>query len=215
MTPLQIALAVLGAYLIGAIPAAYLAGKAKGVDLRKHGSGNLGATNAWRVLGWKIGLAVYLFDTLKGALPVLLLPHPEANAALWKIAYGVAAIVGHVRPIYLGGKGGGKGVATAGGVFLALAPKALLVALAIFAAVFLATGYVSLGSLSAAVALPLALLAFDGARVTPVLVIGVLVAAFVFWTHRANIGRLRRGEESRFNLWRRERRAAGGAGGPR
>jgi acyl phosphate:glycerol-3-phosphate acyltransferase len=215
MTPLQIALAVVGAYLIGAIPAAYLAGKAKGVDLRKHGSGNLGATNAWRVLGWKIGLAVYLFDTLKGALPVLLLPHPASNAELWKIVYGVAAIVGHVRPIYLGGKGGGKGVATAGGVFLALAPKALLVALAVFAAVVLAFGYVSLGSLSAAVTLPLALLAFDGARVTPVLVIGVVVAAFVFWTHRANIGRLRRGEESRFNLWRRERRAAGGAGGPR
>jgi acyl phosphate:glycerol-3-phosphate acyltransferase len=215
MTALEIALAVLGAYLVGAIPAAYLAGRAKGVDLRKHGSGNLGATNAWRVLGWKVGLAVYLFDTLKGALPVLLLPHPSSNAELWRIAYGVAAIVGHVRPIYLGGKGGGKGVATAGGVFFALAPKALLVALAVFAALFLATGYVSLGSLSAAVTLPLALLAFDGVRVTPVLVIAVLVAAFVFWTHRANIGRLRRGEESRFNLWRRARGAAGGTGGPR
>jgi acyl phosphate:glycerol-3-phosphate acyltransferase len=215
MSGVAIALAVVAAYLIGAIPAAYLAGRAKGVDLRKHGSGNLGATNAWRVLGWRVGLAVYLFDTVKGALPVLLLPHPAANAELWKIAYGVAAIAGHVRPIYLGGKGGGKGVATAGGVFFALAPKALLVALAVFAVVFLATGFVSLGSLSAAVALPLALLSFDGVRVTPVLVIAVVVAAFVFWTHRANIGRLRRGEESRFNLWRRERGAARGAGGSR
>ena len=104
MTPVQLALAVLAAYLVGSIPAAYLAGKAKGVDLRQHGSGNLGATNAWRVLGWRIGLAVYLFDTLKGALPVLLLPAPSADTELWKIAYGIAAIAGHVRPIYLGGK---------------------------------------------------------------------------------------------------------------
>ena len=215
MTPAQLALAVLTAYLVGAIPAAYLAGKAKGVDLRKHGSGNLGATNAWRVLGWKVGLAVYLFDTLKGALPVLLLPHPTDHAELWRIGYGVAAIVGHVRPIYLGGKGGGKGVATAGGVFFALAPAALLVALGVFAVVFLASGYVSLGSLSAALALPLTLLALSGGRVTPVLVIAIIVAAFVFWTHRANIGRLRRGEESRFRVGRGARGATGGAGGTR
>jgi glycerol-3-phosphate acyltransferase PlsY len=215
MTPVQLALAVLAAYLVGSIPAAYLAGKAKGVDLRRHGSGNLGATNAWRVLGWKIGLAVYVFDTLKGALPVLLLPHPAANAELWKIAYGVAAIAGHVKPIYLGGKGGGKGVATAGGVFFALAPAALLVSLAVFGVVFLASGYVSLGSLSAAFVLPVALLVLNGGRVTPVLVIGVLVASFVFWTHRANIGRLRRGQENRFDVWRRMRRADGEAGGAR
>ena len=215
MTPVQLALAVLAAYLVGSIPAAYLAGKAKGVDLRKHGSGNLGATNAWRVLGWKIGLAVYLFDTLKGALPVLLLPAPATNTELWRIAYGIAAIAGHVRPIFLGGKGGGKGVATAGGVFFALAPSALLAALAVFAAVFLASGYVSLGSLCAAAVLPIALLVRSGGRVTPVLVVGVLVSAFVFWTHRANIGRLRRGEENRFNVWRRAGRAAGGPGGAR
>ena len=215
MSPVALALSVLAAYLVGSIPAAYLAGKAKGVDLRQHGSGNLGATNAWRVLGWKIGLSVYLFDTLKGALPVLLLPHPAANADLWKIAYGVAAIAGHVKPIYLGGKGGGKGVATAGGVFFALAPAALLVALGVFVAVFLASGYVSLGSLSAAAVLPVALLVLNGGRVTPVLVIGVLLAAFVFWTHRANIGRLRRGQENRFNVWRRTRGAPGEAGGAR
>ena len=216
MTALQLALAVLAAYLVGSVPAAYLAGKARGVDLRKHGSGNLGATNAWRVLGWKIGLAVYLFDPLKGALPVLLLPRPATNPELWAIAYGVATIAGHVRPIFLGGRGGGKGVATAGGVFLALAPAALLVALAAFAVVFLASGYVSLGSLTAAVVLPVTLLVLDGARITPVLVVGVLVAAFVFWTHRANIGRLRRGEENRFRVGRRGRApdaAAGGVGG--
>jgi glycerol-3-phosphate acyltransferase PlsY len=213
MSAPSVGLALLVAYLVGGIPAAYLAGRAKGVDLRAHGSGNLGATNAWRVLGWKIGLAVYLFDTLKGALPVLLLPRPATNPELWGIAYGVAAIAGHVRPVYLRGKGGGKGVATAGGVFVALAPTALLVALATFAVVFLASGFVSLGSLAAAVALPVALLATNGGRVTPVLIVAVAVAAFVFWTHRANIGRLRRGEENRFRVWRRTRGAAGGAGG--
>ena len=195
-------------YAAGSIPSAYLAGKAKGVDLRQHGSGNLGATNAWRVLGWRVGVAVYTVDTLKGLLPVLLLPRPVAHAELVGIAYGIAAIAGHVRPVFLGFQKGGKGVATAGGVFLALAPVPFLVALGVFLGVFLATGYVSAGSLSAAVALPLALFAYVG-RPTATVVLAVLVALFVFWTHRANIARLRRGEESRFRVGRRT--APGGA----
>ena len=213
---MQPSVGLVAAYLLGSIPAAYLAGRARGVDLRQHGSGNLGATNAWRVLGWRIGLAVYLFDTLKGALPVALLPAlldmPPGDHALWRIGFGLAAIVGHVRPIFLAGKGGGKGVATAGGVFAALAPLPLAVAFAVFAVVFLASGYVSLGSLTAAAALPIALLVRDGGRVTPVFVIAASVSAFVFWTHRANIGRLRRGEESRFDVWRRARAAGAGEG---
>jgi glycerol-3-phosphate acyltransferase PlsY len=191
------------AYAAGSIPTAYLAGRAKRVDLRKHGSGNLGATNAWRVLGWKIGLAVYVIDTLKGALPVLLLPRTAAAPELAALAYGIAAIVGHVRPVFLGFQKGGKGVATAGGVFVALAPAALAVAFAVFVAVFLASGYVSLGSLSAALVLPFAIAGFSGWRITPTLLVSIPVAAFVFWTHRANIGRLRRGEESRFRPGRR------------
>jgi acyl phosphate:glycerol-3-phosphate acyltransferase len=190
------------AYLAGSIPSAWLAGRAKGVDLRKHGSGNLGATNAWRVLGWRIGLLVYAVDTLKGALPVLLLRRPAAYPELAGVLYGVAAIAGHVRPIFLGFQKGGKGVATAGGVFFALAPKAFVIAFATFVAVFLASGFVSLGSLTAAIALPVALLVIDR-HVGPGFVVGVLVAAFVFWTHRANIGRLRRGEENRFRFGRR------------
>ncbi|HJU90337.1 MAG TPA: glycerol-3-phosphate 1-O-acyltransferase PlsY [Gemmatimonadaceae bacterium] len=187
------------AYLVGSIPSAYLAGKLRGVDLRQHGSGNLGATNVMRVLGWRVALPVFLADILKGALPVLLLPRVTATTQpeLWAIAYGVAAIIGHVRPIFLLWKGGGKGVATAAGVFFALAPLATFIALVVFVGVLLAWGYVSLGSLSAAVALPLAVLIFDGWR-TPVLYVAVIVALFVFWTHRANIGRLRRGEEHRF-----------------
>ena len=187
------------AYLVGSIPAAYIAGRIGGVDLRQHGSGNLGATNVTRVLGWKVGLPVYLFDTLKGTLPVLLLPGwlGVAGSRGWALGYGAAAIVGHVRPVFLLGRGGGKGVATAGGVFLALAPVATLVSLGVFAVTLTATGYVSLGSLLAAVALPATLLATQGAR-SPVFVASAVVGLFVWWTHRANIGRLRRGEESRF-----------------
>ncbi len=171
-----------------------------GVDLRKQGSGNLGATNVFRVLGWKIGLAVFLADALKGALPVLLLPpriDSPRDPVLWAIAAGVAAIAGHVRPIFLGFGKGGKGVATAAGVFFALAPVPMMVSFVVFVAVVLGTGYVSLGSLVSAVLLPLMLLITSGAT-APLFLVSVAIAAFVFWTHRPNIRRLRRGEEHRF-----------------
>jgi glycerol-3-phosphate acyltransferase PlsY len=199
------ALGLLAAYLLGSIPAAHLAGRARGVDLRQHGSGNLGATNALRVLGWKIGLPVFLFDALKGFAPAFWFPALFDAPGHWAMAYGLAAIVGHVRPIFLLGRGGGggKGVATAAGVFLGLAPAATGVALLVFALVLWATGFVSLGSLCAAVALVVALAATVGVR-APVFALGVAVGAFVFWSHRANIGRLRRGEESSV----RRRRAA-------
>jgi acyl-phosphate glycerol 3-phosphate acyltransferase len=194
------ALALLVAYLSGSLPFAWLAGAAKGVDLRKQGSGNLGATNVFRVLGWKIGLLVFLADALKGALPVLLLP-PRiagvANPILWAIACGVAAIAGHVRPLFLGLRKGGKGVATAAGVFFALAPLPMLITFVVFVGVVLASGYVSLGSLVSAVVLPALLLYREGAS-SPLFAVSLVIAAFVFWTHRANIGRLRRGEENRF-----------------
>jgi glycerol-3-phosphate acyltransferase PlsY len=194
------ALALALSYASGSLPFAWLAGRAAGVDLRQQGSGNLGATNVFRVLGWKIGLAVFLADALKGALPVLLLP-PRINSAmdptLWGIACGVAAIAGHVRPVFLRLRKGGKGVATAAGVFFALAPVPMLVTFAVFVAVVLATGYVSLGSLLSAVVLPSLLLVTQGPR-APLFVVSLVIAAFVFWTHRANIGRLRRGEEHRF-----------------
>jgi len=189
-------LGLLISYLVGSIPFAYLAGRAKGVDLRKHGSGNLGATNAIRVLGPRIGGLVYLGDTLKGTLPALLLPprvdatHPE----LWAIAFGCAAIVGHVRPIFLLGKGGGKGVATAGGVFFGLAPIPALIALAGFVITVAATRYASIGSMVAAVLLPAMIFFFKGG-VSPLFVISCAIGLFVVWMHRANIGRLRTGTE--------------------
>jgi glycerol-3-phosphate acyltransferase PlsY len=194
------ALAVALAYVAGSIPSAYIAGRARGVDLRKHGSGNLGATNVIRVLGTKIGLVVFAFDVAKGALPVLLLPRwtMATVPSVWiAISCGIAAILGHTRPVFLLFKRGGKGVATAAGVFLALAPIQTLLTLIVFAVVLLSSGYVSLGSLICAALLPILISVTLGPG-SPVFAISVLVAIFVFWTHRANIGRLRRGEENRF-----------------
>jgi glycerol-3-phosphate acyltransferase PlsY len=194
------AVALALSYLAGSLPFASMAGAAKGVDLRKQGSGNLGATNVFRVLGWKIGLAVFLADALKGALPVVLLPasiESSRDPKLWAIACGIAAIAGHVRPVFLRFARGGKGVATASGVFFALAPIPMAATFLLFVAVVLATGYVSLGSLISALLLPTVLLVTQGAR-SPLFLVSLAIALFVFWTHRANIGRLRRGEEHRF-----------------
>jgi glycerol-3-phosphate acyltransferase PlsY len=184
-------------YLAGSIPFAYLAGRARGVDLRKHGSGNLGASNAWRTLGPQVGALVYICDTLKGMLPALVLPQYIDTAAprlWWAIAFGTAAVIGHVRPIFLMGKGGGKGVATAGGVFLALAWLPTLISAVVFAIVLSITRISSVSSLSAAVALPMAIAFWAGVR-SPLFIMSVAISLLVFWTHRSNIARLRRGEE--------------------
>jgi len=191
------ALLVIASYFVGAIPTSYIAGRVtRGIDLRQHGSGNLGATNAYRVLGWRAALPIFLVDILKGFLPVLLFPRIDGETHFaWALAYGVAAILGHVYSIYVGFRGG-KGVATSAGVFLALAPVAVLLSLLIWIALVATTGYVSLASITAAAAMPLLILA-TGARLE-VLVLSLLLAAFVIFAHRANIRRLRRGEEHRF-----------------
>ncbi len=191
---------VIISYLAGSIPSAYIAGKLRGVDLRKHGSGNLGATNVVRVLGAKTGAVVFIADFLKGFLPVYFLPmYTETlRPGLWALVFGAAAIMGHVKPVFLLGKGGGKGVATASGVFTALAFVPMLVAQVVWITVFYFTRYVSLASLLGAAVLPVAILAWYRDPRSPVFIASVIIALFVFWTHRANIGRLRRGEEHRF-----------------
>lgn len=191
------------AYLAGSVPFAYLAGRLlKGIDLRTVGSGNLGATNVFRNLGWQAALGVLLLDGAKGGLPAYWLPPMlvPAGAATddriwWGLAYGVAAILGHAKPVFLLGKGGGKGVATAGGVFLAMAPLPLLVTLAVCAVTVGVTGYMSVGSVAAAVTFPLAVFLLRGTG--PVLWVGMAVGAFIIWTHRTNFARLRAGTESR------------------
>src|ERR1700694_461873 len=199
-------------YLARSIPSAYLAGQFRGGDLRKHGCGNLGAKKVVRGLGAKIGGVVFLADLLKGFLPVYFLPRytETLRPEVWALVYGVAAIAGHVNPIFLLGKGGGKGVATATGVFLALAPVPVLVTNAVWITVFYFTRYVSLASLLAAAVLPIAILAWTRNPQSLVFIASVIIASFVFWTHRANIGRLRRGEELRFV----KKESAGGCGAP-
>ncbi len=201
---LSIAVAVVIAYVAGSISSAYLAGRWHGVDIRQHGSGNLGATNVVRVLGIRIGALVFIVDTIKGFLPVFFLPaltgtaHPE----IVSLTVGAAAILGHVRPIFLLGQKGGKGVATAGGVFLGVAWLPAVIAFAVWILVFATSRYVSVASLSAAFALPLAFLVTGRSISDPFFIASIVVAAFVFFTHRANIGRLRRGEEHRFTKGR-------------
>jgi len=186
--------AVIIAYLSGSLPFAYLVARAfGGIDLRAYGSGNLGATNVYRALGLPAAFAVFVLDAAKGALPVLLLPAHGPRGGWWSVAYGVAAILGHVRPVFFLWRRGGKGVATAAGVFLALTLLPAAISTALWLIVLVATRYVSVASLAAATALPIAQLLLRGPH--PVFWMSLVTAAFVWVTHRANIERLRRGVE--------------------
>lgn len=193
-------LALAASYLWGAVPASYLAGQwSRGIDLRRHGSGNLGATNTFRVLGAKVAAPVMVFDILKGFLPVFLFTRWDEPAGWqWGLAYGAAAIVGHVYPVYMRFKGG-KGVATAAGVFLALAPLAIGVALLTWLGVLKVTRMVSAASLTGAAALAVVLaLAPPPGGHPEIRWLGWAIAAFVVFSHRANLRRIVRGEEPRF-----------------
>lgn len=186
------------AYLVGATPTSYWVGRAlHGLDLREHGSGNLGATNVLRVLGWKFALPVVLIDALKGFVPAWLFADWAGVAFPWDLAYGVAAILGHMFSLWVGFRGG-KGMATSAGAFLALAPTAVGINFALWLALAVGTGYVSLASIVAAVTLPV-LIAFTPHTGGAALVwLSAPLSAFVVWKHRSNIGRLLRGEENRF-----------------
>ena len=168
----------------------------RGVDLRREGSGNLGATNTFRVLGWRAATPVFIVDILKGWFPAYCFPlwdhSPNANLAL---AYGAAAILGHVFSIYVRFKGG-KGVATSAGVLLALAPFAVLVGFVVWSALVFATGYVSVGSVVAAAVVPVVVFYRQG--LSPVFYLTIALSAFVIIKHRANMRRLMRGEEHSF-----------------
>lgn len=190
-------------YLAGSMPFGYWVVRlTKGVDIRTVGSGNIGATNVWRTYGAPYGVTVMLVDTLKGFVPAFL--GVQLVSPLCGIIAGAAAMAGHYRPLFLRFQKGGKMVATAGGVTLALAPLALLCCAALWIAVFLVTRYASVASLVTAVALPvcIALLGYSW----PVIVFGIAGAAAVIFMHRQNIRRLVAGTEHRFEL-RRPRRA--------
>ncbi|WP_286351530.1 MULTISPECIES: glycerol-3-phosphate 1-O-acyltransferase PlsY [Geobacter] len=182
------------AYIVGSIPTGLLLARASGVDIRATGSGNIGATNVYRTLGRTVGIATLLGDCLKGLVPVLV-ARKLGFADPWVAAVGLAAFLGHVYTIFLGFKGG-KGVATALGVFLGVSPLSVLGALALFIGIVAATRYISLGSITAAAAMPFLVAAVER---RPLLVgMTLVIAVIVIVKHRENIRRLREGTENRF-----------------
>ena len=194
---MRLALWLLAAYLLGAIPTSYLVARwFGGIDLRQHGSKNLGATNLFRTLGWRCAVPAALFDVAKGIIPVVTFA-PQAGSDGWvPLALGVSAVIGHVFSVFVGLRGG-KGVATAAGAVLGLAPLPLAVSVAVWMLVVWASGYVSLGSMSGAAVFPLAVWLLQGGDAY-VLTGGILLAGFIIFTHRGNIRRLLEGREARF-----------------
>lgn len=202
-------------YLIGAFPSGVVIGRVlKGIDIRQHGSGGAGATNAWRVLGWRVALPVAVLDVAKGvaaAAGIARLPFGPLPLSFEVVAIlcGLAAVLGHVFPIYIGFRGG-KGVATAGGMLIATAPIPVGCALGVFLLVVFLFGKVSLGSILAAWTIPVSalLLGLFTDLSYPPLLIGLTggLALFILYTHRTNIARLLKGEEQSFpqlQLWKR------------
>ena len=208
MPVLSYILTALGAYLLGSIPTGFLAAKAKGIDIRSVGSGNIGATNAMRVLGKPAGIAVLLMDALKGfgavwlcqvwlcySIPPQLLGAPLAGFETHSIIAGIFAVLGHNYTCWLKFKGG-KGIATTAGVYLALAPWALLVGLVVFILAVLITRYVSVGSIAAAIALPATVWIMSPNN----LLLGIVttaLGALAIYKHKSNLRRLMAGTENR------------------
>lgn len=191
--------AVVGAYATGSFPSAYVAGRVVlRADLRTRGSGNLGATNVYREVGLVAAITVLAVDAFKGWIAAAMFPvwFSLGTSEWWPVALGAAAVAGHAKPVFLLGRGGGKGVATSGGVFLALAPIGVAIAAGAFAMTVALTRYVSAGSLASAVVLPTAVALIKGPGSPAFIVCGAL-AAFVVWAHRDNIRKLARGEERR------------------
>lgn len=193
-------LIALGAFLLGSIPTGYLVARAKGVDIRQHGSGNIGATNVFRTLGKPLGIFVFVIDALKGFAAVWLASRFGGGSDWAGIVAAVATIAGHNYTPWLGFKGG-KGIATSAGVLLALMPWAVLAIAVVWIVVFQISRYVSLASICAAAALPVAVGALWSAGCGgngPLLGFSLVISALAIWRHRTNIQRLRAGTESRF-----------------
>jgi acyl phosphate:glycerol-3-phosphate acyltransferase len=194
-------------YLIGSIPTSIIVGKLlKGIDIREHGSGNAGGTNVFRVLGWKPGVFVMVFDAFKGFAATFWISQIAISAIsigpeLVQIIAGIAAIIGHIWTVFARFKGG-KGVGTAAGMLLALYPWALLICVLVFGTVLFFTKIVSISSITAAVTLPVVLSIFrfgyDKDFALSLYVFGFFAAALIVFTHRSNIKRLLNGTENRF-----------------
>ena len=200
MNSLHLLLLPAAAYLIGSIPFGLLLSRRSGIDIRQHGSGNIGATNVSRLVGKKIGLLTLFLDAAKGFLPMLaaglLLGGDDSSRDLITALCGAAAVTGHMFPVFLRFKGG-KGVATALGIFLYLAPKALLISVAVFLAIAVPSGFVSLGSLLGSAAMPPSLYFFNEPEWK--FWLAAFVALMIWIKHQQNIRRLLNGTEKRFS----------------
>ena len=203
MSLFYILTAVIAAYILGSIPSAVWAGRLfHGIDVREHGSGNAGATNVIRILGWKTGIPVLLIDLGKGWLAAMLpvfFNLAESGSSLitnFQIMAGLVAIIGHIFPIFAGFRGG-KGVATVFGVLLALQPLLTLTCMGVFFILFIITGIVSIASMIAGISFPVLLFYVFNAPSQIFKIFSILVAIAILITHRKNIGRLLRGEESK------------------
>ena len=203
MWPLSIAVFALG-YFLGSVPFGYLVGRAHGLDIRKHGSYNVGATNVFRVVGKPWGLLVFFADALKGFAAVrvaLLLTTPNVGyPEFYAILAATASVVGHSFPIWLGFKGG-KGVATSAGAIFGIMPLAAIAIFLVWLIIFLSTRYVSVASITAACALPVVVALLRWLQLTHGFLLfyfSLLMAALVVWRHRSNLVRLFNGTEPRF-----------------
>ncbi len=225
---MQLWLCPLLAFLLGSIPFGLFIAKAKGINIREHGSGNIGATNVLRVIGKKYGISCLFLDALKGFIPVViaislirfegmknpmsitvLAPYaqdfPMLTAQIFQVLTGLCAVLGHNYSPWVGFKGG-KGIATSAGVFIALMPAAIVILIAVWLLVFLVSRYVSLASIIATSVLPLVTLwgswfhgkIQNGTWNKPLFIFTVIIAVLSAWKHRSNIVRLRHGTEHRF-----------------
>lgn len=211
MNHLYLILEILLAYLIGSIPSAVWVGKLfYGIDVRRHGSGNAGATNVIRVLGYKAGIPVMVFDVFKGWVAVqviFLFPHTglsEDFITYVRICMAFAAVLGHVFPVFAGFKGG-KGVGTLAGAAIALYPLALLIVLALFITVLALTRYVSLASILCGISFPFIVIFITRQEHPGLIILAIVVAVFIPLTHIKNIKRLSRGEENKFDFRRKKK----------
>lgn len=208
---IDLVVAIILSYFIGSFPTAILAGKIlKKIDIREHGSGNAGATNVFRILGWKSGIIVLAIDMFKGFAPVWWLVPIQSNpdlTALYQILIGISAICGHIWTVFAGFKGG-KGVGTAAGVFLALQPLPVLFSLVTFLFIVSKTKYVSLGSMVAASMLPVFILikkyVFQYPVSNIIIVVSIILASLIVFMHRENISRLMAGNENKLSFSKNE-----------
>jgi glycerol-3-phosphate acyltransferase PlsY len=213
---LSLVFVIIASYLIGSIPSGIIVSKLfRGFDIRTQGSGNMGSTNAFRVLGWKLGLIVQILDLAKGIGAVVLASYifnglpfhnatPFQDITIFRVIAGVSAVLGHIFTVFAGFKGG-KGISTAAGMLIGIAPVELAVAFGAFILVVTLSGYISLGSIIAAVIFPFTMFLREnafGVHITgyqTLIVFSILLSVLLIYTHRANIKRLIEKRENRFD----------------